>query len=170
MAETLDTVEDIAQYRLFNGELVMTVKKSPLFVRAVLFVLAFLFFLIPLSGMIVGASSGNGLHLGYLIGIAVFGLMGFYLLRMVLWNTYGKEIIQIGPEKIDYIADYGWFKRNQKSIAGPPEFSSNRIGYEEDKTSGLLIIGPEGAITCVTKLSDEQVEQLIDELQSMVET
>lgn len=153
------------QYELNKNSLELRVKKAPLFVRSVMFFFTFLFFLLPLTGMILGLSMGKGMHIGYLIGLFVFGLLGFYMLRMSLWNTYGKETISFNRENVTYLADYGWFKdgKKQKEIKIPREYSIRQIGYEDDNKGGL-VIGLDDPIICVTKMPITELQELIDEL------
>ena len=153
------------QHELNNGELTLRVNRSPIFVRIVIFLFAFLFFLLPLVGMILSILMGNGFHIGFLIGIGFFGLMGFYLLRIGLWNTYGTEIIKLQSGKVVYEANYGWFKDAKKTKEITPlSFSLKQIGYEEDN-EGVLIIGShDSIIECVTKMSIDEINELIKKL------
>lgn len=157
------------QYQLNNNVLTLKVKRAPLFVRSIMFLFAFLFFLVPLTGMILGLAMGKGMHIGYLIGLFFFGVMGFYLLRIALWNTYGLETITFKKDKIEYIADYGWFKdgKKQKEINRNVEFGIRQIGYEEDNKGGLVIGLEEPNIICATKMPNEELEELIDKLNNV---
>ena len=157
---------DTRQYKLNENELILTVQKAPLLVRSIMFLFAFLFFLLPLTGMILGLAMGKDLHIGYFIALFIFGIMGFYLLRIALWNTYGKEIIVFSKNNIDYIADYGWFKdgKKQKELNHAIEFGIRQIGYEEDKKGGLVIGIDEPNIFYVTKMPNSELEELIDKL------
>ena len=153
------------QYEIKGNELVMRVKKAPFFVRSTMFFLTSLFFLLPLTGMILSLAMGNRMHIGYLIGVFIFGLLGFYMLRMSLWNTYGKEIITFNHKSLIYLADYGWFKdgKKQKEINTPTEYSIRKIGYE-DYNEGGLVIGSDDPIICVTKIPINELEELIIKL------
>lgn len=151
------------QYELVNRKLTLKVKKAPLFARALMFLFAFLSFLLPITGTVLGLMMGNSVHLGYFIGIFVFGILGFYMLRTALWNTYGKEVIAFNGTNVTYYADYGWFKDGEKKsdLIGDIEFGISPIGYEEDK-EGTLIIGlSEPTISCVTKMKIVELEELI---------
>ena len=153
------------QHELNNGELTLRVKRSPVFVRIVIFLFAFLFFLLPLVGMILSILMGDGFHIGFLIGIGFFGLMGFYLLRIGLWNTYGTEIIKFQSSKVIYDSNYGWCKdaKKTKEII-PLSFSLKPIGYGEDN-EGVLIIGSNDfLIECATKMSINEINELIKKL------
>jgi hypothetical protein len=152
------------QYKLVGNELTLTVKKAPLFVRSVMFLFAFLFFLMPLVGMLLGLSMGKGLHIGYFIGIFFFSVMGFFMLRNALWNTYGKELIIFDENRVRYVADYGWFKdgKKEKEFTGQIEYGIRQLGYEDDNKGGLIIGLKEPSINCVTKMPNSELEELID--------
>lgn len=157
------------QYELNNNLLVIKVKKAPFFVRTVMFFFSFLFFILPLTGMILGLSMGKGMHVGYLIGLLFFGILGFYMLRISLWNTFGQEIIKFEKDKITYVADYGWFKDGvkQKEKTESQCYSFLNVGYEEDKL-GCLVIGENDPIICVAKISIVELEELIIKLNEQV--
>ena len=53
-------------------------------------------------------------HILFIVGLGLFSLMSFFFIRLFLWNTYGKEVIEIGSETITYYVDYHYFKGNQK--------------------------------------------------------
>ena len=153
------------QYELNGNRLLLSVKKAPLFVRAVMFFCSFLFFVLPLAAMLLGLAMGQEMHIGYLLGLLVFGLLGFYMLRLSLWNTCGKEIITFNEKGITYVADYGWFKdgKREKEISDTIQFSIRPIGYEDENTGGL-IIGLSDPIICVTRMPNTELEELVEEL------
>ncbi|TDO95626.1 hypothetical protein [Flavobacterium sp. 245] len=154
------------QFNFVNNTLNLKVKKSPFLVRALLFVLAFLFFVFPLGGAIFGIANGGGLQIGYFIGIGIFSLIGFYMVRIALWNTYGEETIQILENKIIYEANYGWFKDGKKeTLIVKPQYSFAPIGYEEDNQGVLIIASQEAKIESVVKVPMSQLEELITVLE-----
>jgi hypothetical protein len=157
------------QYELTGDLLILKVKKSPLFVRSTMFFFAFLFFLLPLIGMIGGLAVGLGLHIGYFIMMFFFGILGFYLLRMSLWITYGKETIRFNEDSITYLADYGWFKdgRKQKEFDEAPEFSIRQTGYEDEEKGTLFIDMGKYDLLCATKMPNAELEELIEKLQEL---
>lgn len=156
------------QYHLNNNILTLKVKKAPLFVRSVMFVFTFLFFLLPLFGLVFRLSMGKGLHIVNFIALFVFGLLGFYMLRISLWNTNGKETITFNDENIIYLADYVWFKdgEKQKDYNKPLILLKKQIGYDDDDKA-VLVIGLEEPIICVTKMSNAELEELINLLCEM---
>jgi hypothetical protein len=154
------------QYHFENNQLTLYVKTSPLLVRVFMFMFSFLFFILPIAGMIGYASSGKGIHFGFFAGIFIFSLLGFYLLRLALWNTYGKEELKFSNKTVTYYADYGWFKDAMKTVdLDSLSFSIQSVGYEEDK-KGVLIIGEdENTVECVTKMPISELKKLITELE-----
>ncbi|MTH18232.1 hypothetical protein [Flavobacterium sp. LC2016-01] len=154
------------QYNFANNTLNLKVKKSPFLVRIIMFVLAFSFFIFPIGGAISGIASGGGLHIGYFIGIGIFSLIGFYMARIALWNTYGEETIQILENKVIYEANYGWFKDGKKeTLIKNPKYSFAPIGYEEDNEGILIIASEETKIESVVKVPMSELEELITVLE-----
>lgn len=154
------------QYDLNGNTLTLRVKKAPAVIRAAMFFIAFLCFVSPLLAMTLYALSGNGIHIGFLFGMVIFGLLGFYLLRVGLWNTYGNEVILFSKTEINYIADYGWFKDGKKllKLESPAVYTFRQIGYEEDKAGALIIEVEEECIFCVSKMPIPEIEELIETL------
>ena len=108
------------------------------------------------------------MHFGFIIGMFVFGVLGFYMLRISLLNTFGKEIITFENTNITYIADYGWFKdgKKQKEYEKPLKYTIRQIGYKEDNEGGL-VIELEEPILCVTKMPNAELGELIDILNDL---
>lgn len=153
------------QFTFTGNTLELCVKRGPLVARAFMLLVAVISVALPLMGIIMRASSGKGMHIGLVIGLFVFGLMGFYLLRFFLWNTYGKETLTFTDERITYVADYGWFKDGRKEVAMSElvGFAIRRIGYKEDN-KGALVIVAENSIFCAAKLSNPELEEVLAKL------
>ena len=100
--------------------------------------------------------------------MGLFGLMGFYMLRVSLWNTYGYETIVFDKQKVTYEANYGWFKDGKKTKdINPLVFSIKQVGYEEDKKGTLMIGTDDSCIECVTKIPIREIEELIEKLKNI---
>ncbi|WP_298901642.1 hypothetical protein [uncultured Psychroserpens sp.] len=152
-------------YQIEHNTLTLHVKKAPLFVRITMFAFSILCFILPLAGIVASVSFGSGLKFGLFFGMFIFGLLGFYLLRLSLWNTYGKEIISLDSEVITYYADYRWFKGALKSAtAVKPTFLWNPVGYVEDQQACLVIEADESSIESVVKMPISEIETLIKNL------
>ncbi len=59
------------------------------------------------------------------------------MLRIVLWNNFGKEIISLSDDKLSYIADYKYFKD------GCRELTTDAIPILSVTNSGTRISPPE---------------------------
>ncbi|WP_156115520.1 hypothetical protein [Psychroserpens sp. Hel_I_66] len=154
-------------YQLRKDQLTIYIKPSPLFVRAMMFLFSFMLFTLPLFGMISYISEGQGIKGGFFFAIFIFGLFGFYLLRVALWNTYGKEIIHFDGKICNYVADYGWFRDKVKmETFSTINFAKNPVGYLEDNNYTLVIedFNTDQEIMCVAKMKEEELEQLIKDL------
>lgn len=156
------------QFSIEGKTITLKVKKSPIIVRGIMFLFAFASFILPIIGMIAGISSRKGFHMGYLVGIFLFGLIGFYLLRISLWNTYGVETIKLFTAQIEYEADYGWFKDGKKSIQlNNLKLSINHVGYQEDNLGTLVVSDDNEKIESVVKMHINQLEELINEIKNL---
>ena len=158
------------QYNFDNNILILKVKKSPFFVRVVLFFFSFAFFLFPLIGMILTITMRGRFYIGFLFVIILFGLFGFYLLRLSLWNTYGVETIIFNKSTIRYEVNYGWFKDGKKEInLSDINYTIKTIGYEEDEIGTLIITNiNNNKIESVVKIPKRQIEELIEILKKEI--
>lgn len=159
------------QFELKDNHLTLSNKPSPLFVRVLILFFSLLSILLPIGGMVGSMISGNGFHFGFLMGIGIFGLIGFYLLRVFLWNSYGKETILFNNNNITYEADYKWFK-DGKIIKGidSPFFSIKPIGYEDESFGALIINSKNDRLESVVKMPINQLEELISKLKTTANT
>lgn len=159
------------QFELKNNHLILNSKPSPLFVRILILFFSLISILLPIGGMIGSMASGSGFHFGFLISIGFFGLIGFYLLKVFLWNSYGKETILFNTNNITYEADYKWFKDGKKiTDIDSPNFSIKPIGYEDENFGALIINSKNETIESVVKMPNDQLEELISKLKNVVST
>lgn len=159
----------MTQYNLKGETLILRVKKAPIIVSVMLFALAFVSFILPLTGLIFGVFMGHGFHFGYLIGLFLFGLIGYYLLRVSLWNTYGQEILKFGRSTIVYQADYGWFKDGAQHISRKDVICyTEKLGYEADDTGVLIITNTTEAIRSVVKMPTSEIETLLKHITTLI--
>lgn len=154
------------QYSLQQNELILTVKRAPIVIRLVLFLFSILFFLAPVLWLIITASSKQGLHFGLVVLMIIFGLCGFYLLRISLWNTFGREIIHFNENGFTYVGDYGWFKDGRKTFSGENlRHSFIGAGYEEDGKGVLVLEIGDTKKQCATKMNLEELDELVKQLE-----
>lgn len=154
------------QYSFENNQLKLKVTARPFLMRVVLYIITFLCFTLPLLGIILNVIEGNGINFGGIIGFGIFCLIGFYLLRISLWNTYGEEIIQFNKNKIIYVADYKWFRDGEKTIEkNEVIYSIKSIGYEVENNGILVISNGKSEIESVVKIPKDQLEKLLTIIQ-----
>lgn len=82
--------------------LVFREKKPSQGALMVLRILIFISFIFPIIAIL-----SVGLELATLFGIVIFIFIGAYFLRIYLWNTRGKEIIEIDDKEIRQTFHYG---------------------------------------------------------------
>lgn len=154
-------------YSINNQILVLKTTKSPFIIRIVLYLITFLSGFLPILGFIYSLSYGDGIKIYNLISLGIFGLISFYMLRVSLWNTYGLEKISIKNKRIEYYADYGWFKDNKKSYEiNNPNFEKLKVGYENENKAVLIIRNGENIIQTVTKQPESDLEEIINEIKN----
>ncbi len=144
-----------------TNQILINHTKTPWLIRAVLTLICLICGIIPILFTYVMLTNAQELHIGIFISYFIFGLLGFLMLRIVLWNTFGKEIISLSQDKITYVADYKYFKDGQKELA--TEKLQVEIIYED--TTGvnigrLRIFNPEGEIETVLKSSLTDLESI----------
>lgn len=101
---------------IVNNKIIIHGKKVP---KGILIFLGFFVLaavVIPILATVLLVQSKEGLSIGIFITYFICGLIGFYMLRLLLWNAYGKEILVITPEKITYCADFKFFLGNSKEF------------------------------------------------------
>lgn len=133
--------------------------------RLVLFIITFLCFVLPLFGIVFNVVEGNGIKFGGILAFGIFCLIGFYLLRISLWNSHGEETIHFNDNEINYVADYKWFKDGKKTLdKNEITYSIKPVGYEEDNSGVLVISNGISEIESVVKIPRGNLENLISEL------
>ena len=123
------------QIKFDNNLLVIEIEKVPMIIKFILNFLLAICILMPI--VVTYVLFYSGLTIGILISYAFFWGIGFFILRFVLWNTYGQEVITFKRDRITYYADFKLFKDGLRTI------KNREITYEifeEIKEKGRLII------------------------------
>lgn len=154
-------------YLFENNQLKLKVSETPFLVRLALFIITFLCFALPLFGIIFNAVEGNGIKFGGILALGIFCLIGFYLLRISLWNSHGEETIEFNDNEIIYVADYGWFKDGKKTLdTKEVTYLIKPIGYEEEHCGVLIISNGKVEIESVVKIPKHHLEELISKIEN----
>jgi hypothetical protein len=77
---------------------------------------AFVIIITPIVALAIMMSSGNGISLGFIITCIVSFLISQYLLKLYLWNKYGKETFILQKDKLISYNDYKFFKDSYKEM------------------------------------------------------
>jgi hypothetical protein len=110
---------------------------------------------------------GNGIKFEGILVVGIFCLIGFYLLRISLWNSHGEETIEFNDSEIIYVADYGWFKDGKKTLdTKEVTYSIKPIGYEEAHCGVLIISNGKVEIESVVKIPKHHLEKLISKIEN----
>lgn len=134
------------QANLIGNQLIIKGKKSPLPIRITLIIILVICSLIPIAATIFLISEKKGPHIGIFFSFLFFWGIGFYLLRIILWNSFGREVVNFEKEKITYVADYRFFKDGQKSISTINVEVAAIPFQDKDSKEGTLIFSNENQI------------------------
>jgi hypothetical protein len=104
------------QVNIDGYRLIITTNKSPLIVRLIFAFLLVVSFLIPLVAIYFAINYVDGLQFGLIITFLIFWGIGYYILRLFLWNTYGQEILTLNSENVSYVADFKFFKDGYQEL------------------------------------------------------
>ncbi|MDR2223710.1 MAG: hypothetical protein LBE34_13410 [Flavobacteriaceae bacterium] len=156
------------QYTIEEHLVTLRVKPASLLIRIVLLIFSVISFLATLFFLF---SYGRANLIVSLFLSLLFFLSGLFLLRLVLWNTYGKEKVYFFENSIQYRAYYGWYKGKLKTYNLTPnkEFKYLIVprGYEEEQKGILRIIAGSGTLSCATMLPISELERLIVEIEGV---
>jgi hypothetical protein len=151
-----------------NNKIVVIGKKSNIIVRIILWFLAIVFFLIPLSVTITQIVLGNGFHIAFIITFFIFWGMAVLMTRIVIWNTFGKEILHLHEKTIDYIADYKYFKGGERTFnVNETIFETTEFLELRNKKMWTLSLTTNNEVfQTVLKLDEDEYEKINKELKT----
>ena len=155
------------QYDLDNKILTLKVLKTPWSLRGFILFIAFLTLAIPVGVIIFSITSGNGIDIKMILAILLMGYSAFRLLRIFLWNTYGKETILFNQGNLLYEADYGWFKDAEKSFAYENLDFDIKPVLNKPGMGNLVIKTEKEACTSVVAIPVPELKKLIAELENV---
>jgi len=81
-------------------------KEVPFFVKVILLLITIITAAVPI-GVLFFATE---IDILIMIGASVCVFLTFIVLKMFLWNSFGKEVFEIDKEKIFHYTDYRFFK------------------------------------------------------------
>jgi hypothetical protein len=123
---------------------------TPKSIRIILALFVLAAFLAPIAATISILALGREIKFGLFISYIILWSVGYYLLRIILWNTYGKEILIIDKDKLSYYCDYKYFQGNKKEI------KTDQLQIEIKKSGEQNEMG----VLCLTN-ANEKIEMVI---------
>lgn len=135
--------------------------RAPIAILIIMSIIAVLTAIIPILSIVYTGISGEGLHLGNFILLFVFGFIDFFLVRIILWNCYGRERFELKSESLEYYADYGWFKGEKRELL--LDGLKFEIIFENESVGRLSISNGNEVIDSVLTLSIPDLNKIISE-------
>jgi hypothetical protein len=165
------------QFSLEGKTLKLMVEKRSIAIRTISYFITFLCFALPIFMLTIDAKDEEGIHFVSIVLLGLFSLIGFYVLRLSLWNHYGTELINFDGQQISYTADYGWFKDKVKTLENKDivysikfkesQVNDNKVLDSQKKEFGVLVISNGiSEIESVVDLPAEELDRLIELLKS----
>jgi hypothetical protein len=144
---------------LING------KKAPLLLRLVLIFILIICAIIPIATSIFIIENEIESKFGLVFSFILFWGIGYYLIRLILWNTYGQEILTLSNNRISYLADYKYFKDGKQEI----EISNLiceiiYVNQTDKKTGRLRLKNNAEIIETVLQSNINEIEQIEKEI------
>ena len=106
---------------------------------AVKFFLGFFVGLSFLGPVVILILVAGDLHRGLPLGLLGMFAIGFWFLRSLLWNAYGREVFHFSPGKLSIVNDYKWFKAPRVTLDTAGENPSYRITNTEINELGIEV-------------------------------
>jgi len=138
--------------------------KTPFIIRLTLTVILFICFLVPLLTSFFFLESGKGPHIGIAISFLIFWGIGFLMLRIVLWNAYGREIVTLETDKITYIADYKYFKDAHQAIEIKGMVVEAILDESEKNLGRIRFFNEDITIETVLESTNEERNAIIEKI------
>ncbi|MBQ0769450.1 MAG: hypothetical protein KBT58_09170 [Bizionia sp.] len=153
------------QFNIDDNQLIISTRKSPIFIRIVLTTFLVLIASIPIAVTIFVLKSGEGPFIGIVFSFLLCWGIGFYLLKLTLWNSVGREILSMETDKISYVADYRLFKDGRKEIE-IKDLETELIHKEQsDNPLGRLRLRTKSnSLETVLQMTISEVEELRKEI------
>ena len=93
---------------------------------------------------------------------AIAALSAIYFVRLILWNSFGKEIITFEKDKLSYVSDYRYFKDGKQEIKDHLGLHIHIIESKQSKgkLATLHFASMDEKVECVSTLSLETCQQI----------
>ena len=157
------------QIKIQGSQLSISVRKAPLIIRVILTLVLAVLVLIPFGAIIFALIEQSGPHIFMAFMFFVFWGAAFYMLRVILWNSVGREVLTLNPDKIVYIADYKHFKDGRQEISTEDLEVGIIHTNESDLVGRLVLKSPTKMIQTVVWAPLTELEELITAIEMRYE-
>lgn len=145
----------------FNGNIIELKNDSKIKLPLIILftTLIFISFCLPVLVIIFGK---RDIGFGFVFTIFAFFGTGIYLLRLILWNLYGKEVFLIENQSITYYTSYKYFNDNKTVLKSKD--CRFFITYSGNSSKGVLIIesNEQKLKSCIEKEEKELLKVIKD--------
>lgn len=149
----------------FFEEIVIQRTKTPLMIKITLAFVMGMSFLSPIGITFLNFLQGKDFHFRIIISYFLFWGIGIYLLRVVLWNAYGQEILILEKDKIKYLADFKYFKDGQQEMSTAGLTTTLIFDNANDKNTGRIkLSNPNYTIETTLFASMKELEIISEKL------
>lgn len=146
-----------------DSKITISVKKAPLMIRFSFGLLVFILGIMPIGVTTLALTYWESLHIGLLFSFILCWGVGFYLLKVTLWNWIGREVLTLKPQSIHYIANYILFKDGHQKINTSNLDASVVFNPTSSQGFGTLILTNKNESLCTTvQLSEIDLKKLKD--------
>lgn len=154
------------QIKFENNRLELAVKRPTHFVTIFLVSAATLCIIAPLiifANLMFQSQKGFRIETMTVVLSLIPIVFGLFLLRMFIWNFYGKEVYSFENEKLEFWSDFKFFKTEKKSFKiKDVNFSTEHSGFENERKSVLIIETKKFKHKSKVELPEKEADHLIE--------
>lgn len=154
------------QIKFENNRLELAVKRPTHFVTIFLVSAATLCIIAPLiifANLMFQSQEGFRIETMTVVLSLIPIIFGIYLLRIFIWNFYGKEIYSFENGKLVYWSDFKFFKTEKKDFKiRELNFSTEHSGFENERKSVLITESRKLKHKSKVELPEKEANQLIE--------
>lgn len=150
-----------------DKQIILKTPKANLVLRVVLLVIFLGTVAAPLifiGSQLKGRQDVSAGAMGFALGMLILAV---YWLRLILWNSGGREILTLKAHQLEYVADYGLFKDGHTSLpAAHLEVEPLQIGAAEQQLARVVLRAQNEEVISAIKAPVEDVKRTCAEIRA----
>jgi hypothetical protein len=143
-----------------KSEVIICRKKMPYFIIAFMSIFCLAGLILPFIIMSLSDGENNG---GILFSSLFFWGVGIFLLRIILWNSFGRQVIIFEKGKVSHHFNYGLFKSKITEVEKQQYHFSSVIQQDEDEGRIVMHLA-DNNIVSPFNLQREELNYLLEQL------